>query len=195
MRVFLALPRDRMWLESARAFLEAARRPMPDASWTREESWHVTLKFLGEIDEAQARAFARAIGPKALETLAGELPPGGPLVFPPRGPARVLGIGFGPSPALESVAALASEAERVAREIGAPPETREFRPHVTLARIKRPWPTGKVETWRDAAAGWPFPGWQARCVVLYESRLGRDGATHTPLEEWSFAGGPRGVRA
>jgi 2'-5' RNA ligase len=195
MRVFLALPRDRMWLESARSFLDSVRRSMPDASWTREESWHVTLKFLGEIDEAQARAFAGAIRPTALATIVGELPPGGPLLFPPHGQARVLGIGFGASPALGSVAALATEAERIAREMGAPPETREFRPHVTLARIKRPWPRGKIDAWRDAAATWHFPGWQARCAVLYESRLGRDGATHTPLEEWSFAGGPRGVRA
>lgn len=195
MRVFLALPRDRMWLESARAFLETARRSMPDASWTREESWHVTLKFLGEIEEAQARAFARAIGSRALDTIAGEMPPGGPLIFPPRGPARVLGIGFGASPALDSVTALADEAERIARGMGVPPENREFRPHVTLARIRHPWPGGKVEAWRDAAAAWSFPGWQTRCAVLYESRLGRDGATHTPLEEWSFAGGPRGVRA
>ena len=30
---------------------------------------------------------------------------------------------------------------------------------------------------------------------LYQSRLLREGAVHTPLEEWSFAGGPRGVRA
>lgn len=195
MRVFLALPRDRMWLESARAFLETNRRSLPDASWTREESWHVTLKFLGEIEEATARAYASAIGPRALETIAGELPPGGPLIFPPRGPARVLGIGFGASPALESIAALAEEAERIARDMGSPPETREFRPHVTLARIKRPWPRNKLETWRDAAAAWRFPSWQARCAVLYESRLGPDGATHTALEEWSFAGGPRGVRA
>jgi RNA 2',3'-cyclic 3'-phosphodiesterase len=195
MRMFLALPRDRMWMESARALLETVRRSLPDASWAREESWHVTLKFLGEIEEAQARAFASAIGPKALETIAGELPPGGPLLFPPRGPARVLGIGFGASPAFDSVAALASEAERIAREMGLPPETREFRPHVTLARIKHPWPRNKVEAWREATAVWNFPDWQARCAVLYESRLGRDGATHTPLEEWSFAGGPRGVRA
>jgi 2'-5' RNA ligase len=195
MRVFLALPRDRMWIESARGFLTSARQSLPAASWTREESWHVTLKFLGEIDRGQAHEFAAAIGPKALDVLAGELPPGGPLVFPPRGPARVLSIGFGASPVLESVVALAREAERIARQVGAEAETRELTPHVTLARIKRPWPTGKVEAWRSAAAAWEFPPWQTRSAVLYESRLGRDGAIHTPLDEWSFAGGPRGVRA
>jgi 2'-5' RNA ligase len=195
MRVFLALPRDRMWIESARGFLESVRRGLPDASWTREESWHVTLKFLGEIEPDQAKAFAAAIAPKALGTVAGELPSGRPVVFPPRGHARVLGIGFGESPVLESIAALAGEAEAIARDMGAEPETREFRPHVTLARIKRPWPRGKVEAWREAAGAWRFPAWQVRSAVLYESRLGRDGATHIPLEEWSFAGGPRGVRA
>jgi 2'-5' RNA ligase len=184
-----------MWIESARQFLSAVRDDLPDASWTREESWHVTLKFLGEIEAAQAREYAAAIAPHALATLAGELPGGGAVVFPPRGPARVLGVGFAPSPALQSVSALAKNAESAARELGLPGEDRDFHPHVTLARVRRPWPPPDVERFRAQTGRWNFPAWQARSAVLYESRLGPDGATHTPLEEWSFAGGPRGVRA
>ena len=195
MRVFLALPRDRMWIESAREFLAGVRAALPDASWTREESWHVTLKFLGEIEPSQAREYAAAVGPHAFETLGGELPGGGAVVFPPRGPARVLGVGFAPSPALESVSALARNAENAARKLGLAAEDRDFHPHVTLARVRRPWPRPDVEKFRVDTARWNFPPWQARSVVLYESRLGRDGATHAPLEEWSFSGGPRGVRA
>ena len=195
MRVFLALPRDRMWIESAREFLSQVRASLPDASWTREESWHVTLKVLGEVEPARAREYAAAISPSVLDALAGELPPGGPVMFPALGPARVLGIGFAASPALDSVTALARAAEQAARTLGLPAEDREFHPHVTLARLRRPWPRADVELYREQAARWTFPAWQARSAVLYESRLGRDGATHTPLEEWSFAGGPRGVRA
>ena len=195
MRVFLALPRDRMWIESAREFVSRARKNSPDASWTREESWHVTLKFLGEIDAAMAREYAASIAPHALAALAGEMPRGEAVVFPPRGPARVVGVGFGPSPVLESVAELASRAEAAARALGLPSEDRGFHPHVTLARIRRPWPPASVEEFRTEAGSWAFPAWHTRSVVLYESRLGREGATHTPLEEWSFAGGDRGVRA
>ncbi len=194
-RSFLALPRDRMWVEAARGLLSRVRPALPEASWTRESSWHLTLKFLGEISRERARAFAEALRPEALATVPGELDTDGAIVFPPRGPARVLGVGFSPSEALARVVELAVAAERLARRVGVAPEDREFHPHVTLARLRRPWPPEKVELFRQEVAGWTFPPWHARSCVLCESRLEREGTVHTPLEEWSFTGGPRGVPA
>jgi 2'-5' RNA ligase len=194
-RAFLAIPSDSLWVESARGLVARLAESSHRASWTRPASWHLTLKFFERISRDEARALAAAIAPIAIETVPGEIVAAGASVFPPTGPARVLAVGFAPSPALEGIARLASQVEAAARRLGLPEEKRGFHPHVTLARLRHPWPPEAVEAYRREAGAWSFPGWQARSCVLYESRLLRDGAVHTPLEEWSFAGGPRGVRA
>lgn len=195
LRVFLALPRDTLWVESTRDLVERLRRSLPEASWTRPASWHLTLKFLGEVSLGQATEFASALTPAMEAAVPGEIMASQAVVFPLRGPARVLGIGFAPSETLEWITRLAAEGERQARRLGLSQENRDFHPHVTLARLRRPWPDAAVESYRSEVDGWRFPSWHARSCVLYQSHRERDGAVHTPLQEWSFAGGPRGVRA
>ena len=109
-------------------------------------------------------------------------------MFPPRGPARVLGIAIGAADAVARLADLARMAEREARTLGLAQENRAFYPHVTLARIRSPWPPGAVTRFRDDASRRPFPAWRVRSCVLYSSRLGSGGAVHTPITEWVFGG-------
>ncbi len=194
-RAFLAVPADGLWVESARGLVARLGESLPRASWTKPSSWHLTLKFFERIAPEKARAFAAAVGPAAAGVVEGDIAASGAVVFPPRGHARVLGVGFAPSPALEDVTRLAREAETLARRLGLEVEQRLFHPHVTFARLRSPWPSEAVETYRREAGSWKFPAWHVRSCVLYESRLLREGAVHTPLEEWSFAGGPQGVRA
>ena len=194
-RAFLAIPTDGLWVESARDLVARLKESLPRASWTKPESWHLTLKFFERISSEDVRTLAAAVGPVAAATVPGEMKAAGAVVFPPRGLARVLGVGFEPTPAVEEVSLLAKEADTRARSLGLQEERRPFHPHVTLARLRYPWPPGAVETFRREVEAWSFPPWHARSCVFYESRLLREGAVHTPLEEWSFTGGPRGVRA
>ena len=195
MRAFLAVPSDGMWVESARDLVARLREALPEASWTKPTSWHLTLKFFEGITEGEARAFGEGVAADALATVRGDLLASGAVVFPARGPARVLGVGFAPSEALEEIARLAVLAEEHARRLSLAEERRPFHAHVTLARIRRAWAPEAVERFKSEVEGWTFPPWHARSCVLYESRLERDGAVHAPFEEWSFSGGPRGVRA
>jgi RNA 2',3'-cyclic 3'-phosphodiesterase len=194
-RAFVAVPSDGLWVESARGLVARLEQSLPRASWTKPASWHLTLKFFEQISRDHARALGGTIGPVALETTPGEIATAGAVVFPPRGPARVLAVGFAPSPVLEGIGRLVLELEAAAKALGLPGEKRAFHPHVTLARLRQAWPLDAVESFRREVEGWSFPAWQVRSCVLYESRLLREGAVHTPLEEWSFSGGPRGVRA
>jgi 2'-5' RNA ligase len=194
-RAFFAVPSDGLWVESARALVQSLKVGLPRCSWTRPETWHLTLRFLGKIAEEAVRKFAAGIEPVAFGIVPGELIASGAVVLPPRGTPRVLGVGFAPGPVLEEISRLAAEAERQARGIGLEAEGRPFRPHVTLGRIREAWPIGAVEEFRRRVEAWTFPRWQARCCVLYESRLEANGAIHTPRAEWTFQGGPRGVRA
>ncbi len=185
-RAFLAVPTDPGWGESARAFMADVRSGLPEASWTRPESWHLTLKFLGEVSRGVLSRFAAAVGSASARVAALSLPTRGSVVFPPRGPARVLGVGFVLEGEAAGLATLAREAEDGARALGLAAERRPFLPHVTLARLRRPWPGAAVARFCEAADAWAFPAWPVRSCILYESRLSSEGAVHTPVGQWAL---------
>jgi 2'-5' RNA ligase len=196
-RAFLAVPPDPEWADRAADLVRHLRPSMPPASWTRAESWHLTLRFFADVGpEAAARCAEETFLSASRSTATGgELPPGGSVVFPPRGPARVLGLGFAPSRGFSELQGLAREAELAARRAGAEPEEREYHPHVTLARIRSPWPPGAVERFRREADAWALPPFRLTGIVLYESRLGPSGATHIPLRAFSFERASREAQA
>jgi 2'-5' RNA ligase len=167
---------------------------MPAASWTRPESWHLTLRFFADVAPEAAERFAEEAFLAASRSPGGSLSPGGSVVFPPRGRPRVLGLGFAGSPDLAVLEALAREAELAARRAGAEAEEREYHPHVTLARIRSAWPGGAIERFRREADAWPLPPFRLGGVVLYQSRLGPSGATHVPLRSFSWECAPEARR-
>jgi RNA 2',3'-cyclic 3'-phosphodiesterase len=188
-RAFLAVPSPHAWVASAEDLVARLRGALPNASWTKPASWHLTLVFLGEISSEQVRGFAEGMGPIARACAGGELTTSGAVIFPPRGPARVLAVGFASSAVTEALERLAREAHSVAsRSIHNSQFTnhKSFHPHITLARVRRPWPRESVEAFCQEVGAWKFPAWPVRGCVLYESRLERDGAVHTPLVEWSL---------
>ena len=195
LRAFVAVPRDPFWSESARQFVETLRPVSPDAAWTRPAAWHLTLKFLGDASADALETFAHALSPAVTALPPGTLRVEGATVFPPRGAARVLGLGFARARTLEDLEALAFAAEREARSLGLQREERAFHPHVTLARVRSPWPREAVDRFRRAAAEWKFPDFPVRASVLYRSRLAPGGAVHTPIAEWPFGATGAGATA
>ena len=195
MRAFFAVPPDPTWVDRTSDLLAGLRPRLPHASWTRAEAWHLTLKFLGEISEGAAREFADGIEAEIDRASGGRLPSGGPVLLPPRGRPRVLGVGFSRSPALEALTSMACAADAVGRRIGVAPERREFRPHVTLARLRERWPPAAVETFLREAGAFPFPEWDVRRCVLFRSELQPSGAVHAPVREWELDARGAEVRA
>ena len=110
--------------------LTMLRAGLTGARWIDPENYHLTLRFIGDVDGATARDFESALGeivaaPFELEvTGLGSFGGGKP---------RAIFAGIGPSQGLE---ALRRANERAAREAGLPPEGRNYKPHVTLARLK-----------------------------------------------------------
>jgi 2'-5' RNA ligase len=154
----------------------------------------VTLRFLGEVSAETAERFAAEIDRAVAGARAGALSSAGALLLPGRGRPRVLGIGFADaSSALPALAAVAQAAETAVRRLGGEAQTRAFRPHVTLGRVRRPWPREAVERFAREADSLRFPEWPVRACVLYESRLHPSGAVHTPLREWALAPETAGV--
>lgn len=106
-------------------------QPMPGARWADADQFHVTLRFLGDVDNSVAREFAAELETITVEPF--ELRLVGVGAFGGNEP-RSLWAGVAPSEALSE---LARAHERAARNAGLPPETRNFMPHVTLARLRR----------------------------------------------------------
>ena len=110
--------------------LTLLRAGLTGARWIDPENYHLTLRFIGDVDGATARDFTAALG--EIVAVPFELEVSGLGSFG-GGKPRAIFAGISPSQGLE---ALQRANERAAREAGLPPEGRNYKPHVTLARLK-----------------------------------------------------------
>lgn len=164
--------------------------------WTRPGNWHVTLKFLGDVDGARLPELRAALRGVAFAPFLLRL--GGAGCFPPpgRGLPRTLWVGL--SAGGEDCARLAAGLERALAPLGFAAEARGFRAHVTLGRV------------REVAAGDDFAAALADCggagagparagvFVLWRSILGPGGPKYAALEVFPARGqdaGPEGTPA
>jgi 2'-5' RNA ligase len=175
--------------------VESLRCSLPAASWVPAARMHLTLVFLGEVEEAKLSALGAALRPvfaAAPRLLLRITEPG---TFPPHRPARVawLGVGAVPSeqtPQMSAREGVLAAVERSARLALAPLveyafEDRPYHAHVTLARPRRPWGREAVARFR-AACGDLAGEWEAARVVLMESRPGSDGARYSVCRDFAL---------
>lgn len=124
----------RLLLEHVARLKSAA--PDAQASWSREQNLHLTLKFLGEIRQTSAAELSNA----ASRAVAGLAPFSLRLehtgVFPNHRAPRVLWIGI--SDLSGKLAELHARLEHEAAKAGFAKEARRFQPHLTLARLRKP---------------------------------------------------------
>lgn len=155
------------------------RRANPEkrATWSSPDKLHVTLKFLGEVDERKVRALCDALGRPPLRA-PGDLRADHLECFPPRGAIRVIAAGL--SGDLLSLRAIHAAVEDACDPLGFPREDRPFRPHVTLARAKPFGPRWDRETIGEGLA-WPTPAFRPEAFQLMESHLSPEGARYVPV--------------
>ena len=160
---------------------ELRARPDGDAvRWVKSENYHVTLRFLGNVETAVLPALVAAVRAELDAAKPCEVVLGAPHAFPSARQPRVIVV------ALEPEAPLAALAERIEAGVvaaGLPAEKRGFRAHLTLGRVRsRRLPS------LDAPALALGPGALAVAeVVLLQSDLGRDGSRYTPLARLPLA--------
>jgi 2'-5' RNA ligase len=179
-RCFVALGLEDGPGVALREWLERTRADFAEMAVTPAENLHLTLAFLGALDDGQVEAAGTAVRSAAAERRPWGLRWTAPGVFPSGSRPRVLWLGVDGGKALVAAHRALTDALTVA---GLPVEDRAFRPHLTLARIRR----GAVgrERLREIVTHLetlPEVG-PSRVVslVLYESRLGGGPAVHVPL--------------
>ena len=151
--------------------LALARGGIVGARWLEPEDYHVTLRFIGDVDGRAAREIAETLGdidrPKAwvrfegLSWFGGDKP-------------RAIVAKVKADPALMD---LQAEQERRLRRIGLEPETRKYTPHVTLARVRGVAQTA-VADYFAARGALLAEAFAADRFVLYSARDGSGGGPY-----------------
>ncbi len=175
-RVFAAVPLSveaRLALEDRLAGHVIPGRPVPP------ENWHLTLRFLGSVDEVTYERFVAALDSMDLGRVL-DLRLSALGAFP--NPRRATVLWAGLSGGEEELAALAELAEEAAQEAGLEPEERPFRAHLTLSRIRPQIDVSELL----AAVGEVDIAWRCDTVVVFRSHLGQGGARYEALESLSL---------
>lgn len=143
--------------------LAMLRSGLSGARWIDPENYHLTLRFVGDVDGATARDFTNALGEIELPPF--ELRLDGLGSFGGNKPRAVF-ADVAPSPALN---ALRRANERAARVAGLPPESRNYKAHVTLARLRGARPD-QVATYMERQGSAVTESFTVNRFVLYSSR-------------------------
>jgi len=189
MRLFVALDLDEDVRARAARRLDAVRavfrESMPhverSVKWVPVENLHITLHFIGHVDEPSATQISEALSPP-LDGRPFDLALGRLAAFPSSGRARVLWL------------AVIDRADRLSdvhlqvgsrlTRIGVPVEARRFEPHLTIGRFREP----ARPSVRQAVPQGPavIGRWMVDHATLYESRLSSKGPIYTPLIRTPF---------
>ncbi len=176
-----ALAQKQSELRASLAHLDTAKHDrVSDIRWSHPEGIHLTLKFLGEISDAQVKQVSDGLA--ALEIIRSF-------------PIEVKGFGFFPGPARPRVfwtgveapadlAQLAGRIEDLMERLGFPREQRSFNPHLTLARFKDPRPIPSLRTLVEQQANPSLGKFEASEFFLFESKLSPHGAEYRKVERF-----------
>lgn len=187
MRLFIALEIPQAVRENLADLLDKLRAADAPSSknkarWVRAENLHVTLKFIGNVDAGRLDAIRAELAEVGSDAPV-ELRFRGLGFFANERRPRVLWVGVDGSP---NLAALAGKIDARLSKSGIPRETRDFSPHLTLARFD---PPGISEALRAAAQKdftREFGSVRAGEFHLFESKTRRTGAEYTRLSSFSF---------
>ncbi|MDR3464047.1 MAG: RNA 2',3'-cyclic phosphodiesterase [Beijerinckiaceae bacterium] len=149
--------------EHIAADLATLRGGLPGARWIDVENYHITLRFIGDIGEAEAREIHALLARMQRKPLTVTLE--GLAAFGGGKPRAIVAAVKPEAPLLE----LQAGHERLMRRLGLTAETRKFAPHVTLARLRQTSPLAVADY--IAAQGFlPARSFEAQRFVLMSSR-------------------------
>jgi 2'-5' RNA ligase len=180
-RLFVALPIPEDLLQA----IGRRRRPLegslPSAAWVRPASQHLTLKFLGDVEEDGERRLIEALDGVKAAPVPVHFTGGG--FFPARRSPRVAWLGGD----AKGAADLATRVDRAAHAtLHTDREKRPWALHVTQARIRHRWSKVDQAAFLEWAETLDLPPFTATEMVLYASDLRPSGAVYTARQVWTL---------
>jgi 2'-5' RNA ligase len=169
MRLFVAIALPPEAASELDEVVAPLRPSWPELRWTGVDAWHLTLAFLGEVDEVVTGKLAHRMNNAARLHTPLSLSLAGAGAFPVPNRARVLWTGIEGD--LDGLGHLADSVAEGARKAGAPPadSRRGYQPHLTLARCRAPADVSSLVGRLGSFAG---TSWVASEIYLIHSRLG-----------------------
>jgi 2'-5' RNA ligase len=161
--------------------LAMLRGGLPGARWVEPENYHLTLRFIGDVDGAVARDVASMLGSVSRPQF--NLRLDGLSSFGGRKPRAVVAAVEASPPLLD----LQSEHERLLQRIGLEPEGRKYTPHVTLARLRD---TSSRQVADYLAVRQPYRSitFRASRFVLFSSRASVGGGPYVVEAAYALEG-------
>lgn len=153
---------------------------MPGARWIEPENMHVTLRFIGEVSRADAEDIDHELRRLSAKPFSFDIT--GMDTFGQGRKAHALYARVVLTPELEI---LQTRVEAAVARAGQPRETRKFKPHVTLARLKTASDIG-VLSFIQAHNLFRAGPIAVDHFILYESHMGNGGSVYVPLTEYSL---------
>lgn len=163
----LSLPDD------LRERLSAMQAGIPTARWVPPENLHITLRFIGEVDEPMAQAIHESLG--EIHDPAFAITIQGIGLFDSGHRAHTLWAGVEKTPPLLH---LRDKIESALVRLGLDPEGRKYSPHVTLAKLKGA-PASKIQDFLHQYSLFQAGPIEVGRFVLFSSQLGRGHPIYT----------------
>ena len=192
MRVFVGLDIDPEIRERMTRYLEGVRGFAPEARWVKPESFHVTLKFIGEQKDELVEEIKRELATVRAQPF--DISFRGNGFFPNARSPRVFWLGIEAGGQLRQ---LAQSVDEAVSRTGVARETNDYQPHLTLARSGsgRPQPkpgdrpSPPLRRLGEKLEGKPAPDFgtmTAREFFLYESKLSPSGARYSKIARFAL---------
>ena len=151
--------------------LSMLRGGLPGARWIDPENYHLTLRFIGDVDDTVAHEAASALG--RVRRAPFDLHLEGVISFGGRKPRAIVSGVSAPQALMD----LQAEQERLMRRIGFEPEGRKYIPHVTLARLRES-SSRQVADYLAARGLFRTPDFHVERFVLFSSRNSTGGGPY-----------------
>jgi len=179
-RIFIAIDISEQARKAAAEHIEYLRNADRDVrvGWEKAEKLHITLKFLGDVDEPRIATLGVAIQQIASRFHPFKLELSDTGVFPNARQPRILWLGIVNTD--DQLKTLAASIESACEKLGFAAEDRQFKPHLTIARVREP-QKGRQLAAMHLNSDFGSVGFTVRKIVIYESKLGPAGSVYTPI--------------
>lgn len=169
--------------EQVKESISAVCTGLPGAKWVDVNQLHLTLRFIGEVENGQFNAIRESLS--GIEESCFRLTLQGVGCFPSRKAPRVLWVGIDRN---ETLIRLAHKIEQCLVANGLEPEQRSFSPHITIARLKDISPH-KAADYLDKNSLFKTESFPVEEFYLYSSTLTPKGAVHRREATYPLRGG------
>jgi 2'-5' RNA ligase len=189
-RTFIAVDFSEAALARAPELIQCLQPGGSDVKWVASHNMHLTLKFLGDVPEAQTADVCHAVAKAAEQVSPFEIALRGAGAFPHAGRPRTVWIGV--DRGADELASLHKAVEKALARLGFPKEGRRFHPHLTLGRVRRGGAPQR-ELGRLIRENEEFDGGSADVdeLVVFASFLDKSGPTYQALGRARLGQSPR----